>query len=99
MHKRADIFGQLPNSEVKNLIDEYIRGQNAERNRAVLKRRLIDGVVFERLAEEFELSVMQAKRIVYSCEELLAECMKPPNISDTKKGCQRDCWQPSFFVY
>lgn len=99
MHKRADIFGALPNSTVRQIIDEHIRGKHAERNRAILKRRLIDGVVFERLAEEFELSVMQAKRIVYTCEKMLSECMKPPNINDTKKGCQRYCWQPSFFVY
>lgn len=82
--KRADIFGSLPNSAVKQLIDEHIRGQHAERNRAVLKRRLIDGTPLERIAEEFELSVMQIKRIVYGCEEMLAQCMKPPNENDTK---------------
>lgn len=48
-------------SEVEHLIDEWIF---SERDRAILKRRLIDGITFERLATEFELSVVQVKRIV-----------------------------------
>ena len=48
-------------SEVEHLIDEWIF---SERDRAILKRRLIDGVTFERLATEFEMSVVQIKRIV-----------------------------------
>ena len=44
------------------VIDEYI---HSERDRALLKRRFIDGICFEPLAEEFDISVMQAKRIVY----------------------------------
>lgn len=50
------------------LIDEYI---HSERNRALLKRRLIDGVCFEPLAEEFGLSVRQTKNIVYKEQEKL----------------------------
>ena len=58
----------LPRSEVSRLIDEWIF---SERDRAVLKRRLLDGVTYERLAEEFELSVRQTKTIVYKSEERL----------------------------
>lgn len=61
-------FGNLKNSEICELIDEYIRGRNAERNRKILKRRLIDGLCYERLAEEFDMSTAQIKRIVYKCE-------------------------------
>ena len=50
------------NSEICKVIDEYVH--NA-RNRDILKRRLIDGVCFEPLAEEFDLSVRQVKNIVY----------------------------------
>lgn len=50
------------NSRVEYLIDEYI---HSERDRAILKRRFIDGICFEPLAEEFDLSVTQVKRIVY----------------------------------
>jgi hypothetical protein len=34
-------------------------------------RRLIDGITFERLAEEQEMSVRQIKNIVYRNEEIL----------------------------
>ena len=53
---------EITTSEMLSLIDEYVHN---ERNRHLLKRRLIDGIIFEDLAEEFELSVRQTKRIVY----------------------------------
>lgn len=56
------------NSEISELIDEYI---HSERDRAILKRRLIDGVLFEALAEEFDLSVRHTKAIVYKGQEAL----------------------------
>lgn len=59
---------EYTNSQIRMLIDEYI---HSERNRALLKRRLIDGVCFEPLAEEFGLSVRQTKNIVYKEQEKL----------------------------
>lgn len=56
-------------SRIEHLIDEWIIGSHAERNRAILKRRLIDGLTYEALAEEFDLSVRQMKTIVYQCED------------------------------
>lgn len=50
------------NSELSHFIDEYI---HSERDRAILKRKLIDGICFEPLAEEFDLSVRQTQNIVY----------------------------------
>lgn len=58
----------LPNSIISNLIDEYI---HSERDRKILKRRLIDGICYEPLADEFDLSVRQVKNIVYKCEDKL----------------------------
>lgn len=49
------------NSVIAALIDEKI---HHERNSRLLKRRLIDGICFEPLAEEFDLSVRQTKNIV-----------------------------------
>lgn len=49
------------NSQIAKVIDEHIHN---ERNRAILKRRFIDGVCYEPLAEEFNLSVRQIKSIV-----------------------------------
>ena len=57
---------EISTSDVNRLIDEWIFN---ERNRAILKRRLIDGIKFEKLAEEFDLSVRQTKNIVYRGEK------------------------------
>ena len=54
------------NSDISAAIDEWV---HSERDRAILKRRLIDGIVFETLAEEFDLSVRQIKTIVYKAQE------------------------------
>lgn len=56
------------NERVSWIIDQYIHN---ERNREILKRRLIDGVCFEPLAEEFDLSVRQVKNIVYKGEKVI----------------------------
>lgn len=58
-------------TQIEFAINEWIIGRNAERDRKILKRRLIDGVCFEPLAEEFDLSVSQVKRIVYKQEKKL----------------------------
>ena len=58
----------LSRSEIEYLIDEWIFN---ERDRAVLKRRLLDGIKYEALAEEFDLSVRQVKNIVYKSENRL----------------------------
>lgn len=56
------------NERVSWVIDQYIHNK---RNREILKRRLIDGVCFEPLAEEFDLSVRQVKNIVYKGEKVI----------------------------
>lgn len=60
----------LSRSEWENYIDQWIF---KERDRAILKRRLLDGVCFEPLAEEFDLSVQQTKTIVYKALEKLSK--------------------------
>ena len=55
-------------SEIEHEIDEWIFN---ERNRRILKRRLLDGLTYEQLAEEFDMSVRQIKNIVYKCEDTL----------------------------
>lgn len=58
----------LSNTQICNLIDEWIRG---ERNRKILKRRLIDEICYEPLAEEFDLYVAQVKNIIYKEQDKL----------------------------
>ena len=67
--ERKRAADELSRSQIDWLIDEWIIGANAERNRKILRRRLFDGITFERLAEEFDMSVRQIKDIVYKCEE------------------------------
>lgn len=55
----------ISRSEIEELIDEWVIGKNAERDRQILKRRLIDGICYEPLAEEFDLSTPQVKRVIY----------------------------------
>lgn len=58
----------LSRSEIEKLIDEWIF---KERDRKILKRRLLDGICFEPLAEEFGLSVRHIKSIVFRVEAQL----------------------------
>lgn len=58
-------FGDLSVSQVRYLIDEWIFN---ERDRNMLKRRLLDGITYEKIAEEFNLSVRQTKNIIYRSE-------------------------------
>jgi len=52
-------------TKLEQLIDDNIVGFKAERNRAILKRRLLDGICYEPLAEEFDMSPRQVRNIVY----------------------------------
>ena len=56
----------VSNSEIEKVIDEYI---HSKRDRDIMKRRLIDGICFEPLADEFDMSVRQIKNIVYKLEK------------------------------
>jgi len=59
---------EYTNSQISALIDEHI---HSERDRKILKRRLIDGLTFDDLSAEFFLSVQRTKTIVYKAQEKL----------------------------
>lgn len=61
----------LSKSEWNQMIDEWIIGRNAERDRQIIRRRLLDGITFERLAEEFDLSTQRVQEIVYHTQVVL----------------------------
>jgi len=66
------MIGNLSRTQIELAIHEWIVGRNAERNRQILKRRLIDGICYEALAEEFDLSSKQIQNICYKgTKELL----------------------------
>lgn len=60
----------LSRSQWETLIDEWIFN---ERDRKILKRRLLDGICYEPLAEEFDLSVRHVKNIVYKGQNKLSK--------------------------
>lgn len=66
--RRKPANDDISNSELEKLIDEWI---HSERDRRILKRRLIDGICYEPLAWEFDMSVRQIKNIVYRAEAKL----------------------------
>lgn len=53
---------QIPRSEVEEAIEQWCFNQ---KYRAILKRRFCDGICYEPLAEEFDMSVRQIQNIVY----------------------------------
>lgn len=63
---------EYKNSQISEVIDEYIHNK---RDRDILRRRLVDGIRYEQLAEEFDLSVRQVKNIVYKYgDRVLLKC-------------------------
>lgn len=52
----------LSRTEWEHLIDEWIFN---ERDREIIKRRLLDGLTFEQLANEFNFSTQNIQRIIY----------------------------------
>lgn len=59
---------EYTNSQIKALIEEHL---HSERDRQLLYRRLIDGITFEKLSEEFSMSPRQTRTIVHRCEAIL----------------------------
>ena len=55
-------------SETSQLINEWIKN---ERDRQIMKRRLIDGIKLEPLAEEFDMSVRNVNYIVSKYQKFL----------------------------
>ena len=55
-------------TEWEHLIDEWIF---SERDRNILKRRLLDGLTYKELEAEFNLSIDRLKRIVYKSQNKL----------------------------
>lgn len=63
--ERTAKLDEISNSQIEKAIDEWI---HSERDRRILKRRLIDGICYEPLAAEFDMSVRRIKEIVYKAE-------------------------------
>ena len=51
-------------TELNNIIDEYVVGSNAIRDRMIVKDRYIDGYSYYQLAEKHNLSLNSIKSIL-----------------------------------
>lgn len=75
MLTRREILDSRPRSEWERLIDEWIYN---ELDRHILKRKLLDGLTFEKIVEEiniphYTLELDQVKRRFYRAEVRLWE--------------------------
>ena len=64
---------EYTNTQIREIIGEHIHN---ERDRKIMARRLIDGITMERLAEEFDISVSQVKRIIWKGSEIIFRHLK-----------------------
>lgn len=68
------IIMDLSRSQIEEIIDEWIFN---EKHRAIMKRRMLDGITYENLAEEFDMSSSQIKRIIYKSENKIFKHLPP----------------------
>lgn len=54
----------ISRTELSNLIDEYVIGKNAIRDREIMKDRLIDGFSYYELSDKYNLSLPALKYII-----------------------------------
>ena len=59
---------EYTNSQAREAIAEHI---HSSRDRIILEKRLIDGLTYERIAEDMARSVRQIKNIIYKNEDIL----------------------------
>lgn len=74
-------YDEISNSQLSTVIDEWVHG---ERDRAIMKRRLIDCICFEPLAEEFQMSDRHIKRIVLKNEDIIFRHLDVPKTGNKK---------------
>ena len=56
---------EYTNSQIRDLIMEYIHNAT---DRKMVYRRLVDGLTFERISEEFLLDVKTVRKRIHKCE-------------------------------
>lgn len=63
-------------SIIEDIVNEYVVGFKAKRNRKLLILRWCEGLTFEELAEEMDMSVSQVKKITYGYEKVLCKHLR-----------------------
>lgn len=62
---------ELDLDRLEPAISRYVLGRNADRNRKIFRDKIVLGLTHEAIAEKYDLSVTQIKRIVYKCEKMV----------------------------
>lgn len=70
-----DIQG-IKRTTIEAVVNEYVVGFKATRNRKLLILRWCDGLTYEELAEEMDMSVSQVKKITYDYEKVLCKHLR-----------------------
>lgn len=76
MTYKKHVLKDVSRSTLEHIIDEYVVGFKAKRNRKLLKLKWIDGLTFEELAEVMEMSESQVKKITYDYEDVLCKHLR-----------------------
>lgn len=61
---------------INEVIERYIVGFKAYRNREILKLRYLDGRTYEEIAEICDMSVRHIKRVCYDNEPIIIKHLK-----------------------
>ena len=64
-------YDNTSNAELYDIINNWIKGRMAYRNKQIMVDRLIEGMTYEKIAEKYDLSVNQVKNIVYKNEYIV----------------------------
>lgn len=57
---------RLSKKEWEELIEQWIVGRNAERDREIMRQKIVIGITFLQVAEMFDLSKQRVEQIVYA---------------------------------
>lgn len=58
-------------SQIEYIVDEWVIGKNAKRDREIFKLALLDGISQEQIAEMYGLSTRQVQNIIYKIQRKL----------------------------
>ena len=59
---------EYTNTEIQRRIDEQI---HSDRDRRIMRMRLVDGLTAERIAEQTAMSTVQIYRIIKKCRKMI----------------------------
>ena len=80
LQKKGNSMKDYSRTDLENGINEWIVGRNAERNRYILKLKLIDGLSYlaianklnqESMPDSYKIDVRQIQRIIRKSETIL----------------------------